>query len=751
MTALLTERDMPASVVRSSRAPGFPETGDDTSPTMLLNKALTEERQGNADAARAWFAEVSRQLPEWDEPVLRRAESFRFAGDDTEAGAAYERVLELNPNRPEALLGLGCLRLKCGDWQQAQTLILRCCAVAPDRADVWDALGVSLLLSGDWPAAESAFAEAHRLDPGNIEIALRRVDAALGAGSGETELCRLELASGNDPTNAALICARGALLERLGRRSEAADLLEVAVALAPGSATATAQLAQCLTREHRIAQAIPYFEAAIALAPDDLGLRNNHAAALVRANRHREAHDALEALIREHGEHVGLLCNLSNALASLGLQEEGAATARRAVEIAPGADTAWRTLCNALPYCDGIGGAALLQAYRSAAATLSRGTPGRVGTPPDPQRRIRLGLLSPALKVHPVGWLTVAAFEALDPEAFDIVCLGPHYADDPIQRQFRAIAAEWHTLDQHVGSARVEQLRGLEIDVLIELSGYGDHGLMGLCAERLAPVQVKWVGSQNHSTGLKEMDWFLTDRWETPPELAAFYAERLLVLPDGYVCYSPPAYAPPVAALPALRAGRVTFGCFNNLAKVTATVIETWSAILRRVPGSRFVLKCHQMADAQTRARILHGFARHGVAADRIELRGASPHRELLRQYGDIDIVLDPFPYNGGLTTCEALWMGVPTVTVPGETFASRHSTSHLSNVGLADWVAADRAEYERLAVRWAGDLAALAQLRQGLRARVKASPLCDGPRFGRNLGAALRHAWRDWCARERD
>ena len=251
-------------------------------------------------------------------------------------------------------------------------------------------------------------------------------------------------------------------------------------------------------------------------------------------------------------------------------------------------------------------------------------------------------------------------------------------------------------VDRYAGAAVGERIRELGIDVLIDLSGYGDQGFMTLCADRLAPVQVKWVGSQNHSTGLKEMDWFITDRWETPPDCEKFYSERLLVMPDGYVCYSPPAYAPEVAPPPFARNNFLTFGCFNNLAKVTPRVVAAWAAIMLRVPGSRLVLKCLQFNERATRDRLQAAFAAHGIEPARIELRGSSPHRELLAQYREIDIVLDPFPYSGGLTTCEALWMGVPTVALPGETFASRHSTSHLCNVGLADWVAVDLDDYQR-------------------------------------------------------
>ena len=231
-------------------------------------------------------------------------------------------------------------------------------------------------------------------------------------------------------------------------------------------------------------------------------------------------------------------------------------------------------------------------------------------------------------------------------------------------RRFRALAREWLDVDTLSDMALAEKARELGIDILIDLGGYGEAARMTACAYRLAPVQIKWVGMQNHSSGLAEMDWIITDRWETPPSWSTLYSERLLRLPDGYVCYSPPPYAPELVPLPALANGHITFGCFNNLAKVTPRVIATWCAILRRVPGSRLVLKTHQFSDETdrgTRARLR--FAAHGIAAvtDRAPRRIAATGLSC-GEYNDIDIVLDPFPYSGGLTTCEALWMGVPTI-----------------------------------------------------------------------------------------
>jgi predicted O-linked N-acetylglucosamine transferase (SPINDLY family) len=289
-------------------------------------------------------------------------------------------------------------------------------------------------------------------------------------------------------------------------------------------------------------------------------------------------------------------------------------------------------------------------------------------------------------------------------------------------------------------------IRGAAIDVLIDCGGWGDLGTLGICARRPAPLQVKWVGAQNQTTGLPEIDLFLTDHWETPAGSEPLCTEKLLRLADGYVCYAPRVDAPEVGPLPALSGGGVTFGCFNNLAKITPRVIATWAAILQRVPSARLLLKTQQFSDVPTCDAMRATFAMHGIDAARLVLHGITPHQGHLALHQSVDIVLDPFPYSGGLTTCESLWMGVPVLTLPGTSFAARHSASHLSNAGLADWIAPDIASYVEMAVSRAADISRLARLRAELRPMVKASPLTDAPRFGAHLGEALRAAWVAAC-----
>jgi predicted O-linked N-acetylglucosamine transferase (SPINDLY family) len=652
-------------------------------------------------------------------------------------------VLALNPDRETALLALGALAIEAGTPGDAIGPLLRCCGLCPRHPDAWPALGRAYQDAEEPKLALAAFGRAQRLAPRSIPVMHSLVAAAIAAGQGPPEAARLEAMSEGDPLNPVLHLARGLILDRLTLLDPALDALEAAVALAPEAKEPIALLAGVLSRTARAREAEAALRKALELDPRNPQLMNDHAALLMRLHRHAEASVLLRDVLHRHGPHASVICNLANATVCLGAQDDAVELARAAIALDPEAVLPRRALANTMPYQDGVTGGGLLRVARACADVLPRGSLPPPDRAPGRDRPLVVGLLSGTLRTHPVGWLTVAGIEHLDCDAFRIVCLSraPEPAD-PMAMRFHTVARSWEDVSALSDDALARHARELGIDIAIDLGGHGDAARMAACARRLAPVQIKWVGMQNHSSGLAEMDWFLTDRWETPPALESLYSERMLRLPDGYVCYSPPPHAPDVEPPPVFKNGYVTFGCFNNIAKITPRAIETWCAILGAVPRSRLVLKTHQLGDVPTAARFLKAFEGFGIAPDRVETRGSSPHRAFLASYNDIDIVLDPFPYCGGLTTCEALWMGVPTVTLPGEIFASRHSASHLSNAGFPGWVARDLAHYVDLAVTRARDPDGLALARATMRDRVRTSPLCDAPRFGRSLGAALRHAW---------
>ncbi len=727
---------------------------DGASPATWLNRALAERAAGDAAQADAILDALTDALPAWEEPHLRRAEAHRAAGRMDAAEAAYNQTLARAPDRLEALIALGSLLVASGRGMEAVPKLQRAVTLAPDNVEAWDALGLALLQIDETEAARAAVTEARQRAPLDVAIALHAAEAEFASGrdAAEAALAQAESASAKDPTNGAVLAMRGLLLTRLGRSAEAADVLEAACALGADTAPVLGLLGTVLASLDRMGAAEPVLRRALALAPDDPGINVALPTVLLRLHRHAEAASLLEAADERLGEDNVRAANRAAITLQLGEQAEAEIFARRAIALAPDSASGWRALCNVLPYRSGVTQSDMLSAARACAAAAKRADAAApvFASVADPDRRLRLGLLSGGLRTHPVGWLTIAGLEALDPAAFGVVAFAERTSlglQDPIARRFRVLAEAWHVTDGHSDAAVAELVRASGVDILLELGGHGEAGRLGVCAERAAPVQIKWVGSQTHSTGVAEMDWFITDRWESPLGAEAGFSERLLRLDDGYVCYAPPPGAPAVGALPALARGHVTFGCLNNLEKMTQETLDAWGAILCRVPNARLLLKTHQFGDPALVRGVANALARRGVDPARISCRGASSHHLHVATYAGIDVALDPFPYAGGLTTCEALWMGVPTVTLAGALFSGRHSTSHLSNVGLTDWVAQDIDQYVDRAVEAARDLAALDLLRASLRDRVRTSPLCDASRFGRSLGSALRHAWRDWCA----
>lgn len=288
------------------------------------------------------------------------------------------------------------------------------------------------------------------------------------------------------------------------------------------------------------------------------------------------------------------------------------------------------------------------------------------------------------------------------------------------------------------------------IDILIDLAGHTKDSQIMVFAARPAPVTASWLG-YSATTGLATMDWRITDAIADPPDAEAFYTERLMRLDGGFLCFQPAVEAPPVAPAPGPSRGHITFGSFNNQLKLNRRVIAAWAQILKAVPGSRLLIKSELMQDEGIAARLRDGITGEGIAADRIELRAPLPGMAShLAAYGEIDVALDPFPYNGTNTTCEALWMGVPVVSLVGERHSGRVGLDLLSRVGLQRLAAPDSVGYVRLAVDLVGDLGALAQLRRETRERIRASPLCDAPppRFAREFESAVRIMWQQYCAR---
>jgi predicted O-linked N-acetylglucosamine transferase (SPINDLY family) len=678
--------------------------------------------------------------------LFEEGQALRAAGDWRAAIAALEAASLINPGRAETLLSLAVLRLQHGEPTAAIGLVQRALGLRPGYAHAWATLGHAQMALADPSAALESFTQASALAPADLGFVMHRMEAAIKCNQTDALRDSAEAELAANPLSPAPLVSLGTLALHERRAEDAIDLLEAALTLDHSAPEPPMLLGSAYSLAMLPARAVPMQRLALDRDPENIDIMNDLAANLGRLYRFEEAVALFTSIIEKSGPSTLVLSNLAAIQSSLGEMEASREAAQEAMLLAPKDVRGNRAWCNQLPYQDGISAAYLLAALEAAAALLPPQAKLPVTVSRDPARKLRIGLLSNTLRRHPVGWLTLAGLEALDREAFSVHCFGRFDSEDVLANRFARFSASWQDTESMNDAALARCIHSSEIDILIDLGGFGDAGRINACAYRPAPLQVKWVGMQYHSTGLPFIDYFLTDNCETPPGYEAFYSEKLLRLPDGYICYAPPAYAPEIGTLPAARNGHITFGCLNNMMKMTPSTLSAWAEILHAVPDSHLLLRAPQFSDPGPRERISKYFADQGISAGRLQLCGRAQHRDFLNTYNEVDIALDPFPYSGGLSTCEAVYMGVPVLARAGEIFAARHSVSHLSNVGLPNWIAYSDAEYVSKAISFAADLQELATLRATLRHRVTASPLCDAPRFGKNLGQALRNIWVEYC-----
>lgn len=362
--------------------------------------------------------------------------------------------------------------------------------------------------------------------------------------------------------------------------------------------------------------------------------------------------------------------------------------------------------------------------------------------------RLRVGIVSGDLRTHPVGHFLESVLAHLDPARLELFAYSTTNEVDALSERIRPRFATWRVLKGVSDDAMAQRIHDDQVHILLDLAGHTSDNRLPVFAYKPAPVQVSWLG-YFATTGVPQMDYVLGDPYVAPADDTGHFVERLWRLPESYLCFSEPEHAIEPAALPAWKNGFVTFGCFNNLSKMNDAVVEQRAKVLQAVPGSRLFLKTKLLDNPAVRQTTRDRFAAHGIDPERLVLEGHAPRAELLATYNRVDIALDTFPYPGGTTSVEALWMAVPVLTRRGDSFLSRLGESICNNAGLSDWIASSEYEYVRKAVAFAQDLPRLASLRAGLRAQVLASPLFDAPRFARHFEDAMWGMWHCWLDKQ--
>lgn len=717
-----------------------------------LQAALEHQQAGRLEAAQRIYRKVLEQEPDNADALHLLGACFFQAGRHETAVEYIRRAIARNPSVAFYHLNLGNALQELGRIEEAELCYRQALRLDPKFSEAHNNLGNVLSRLGRLEEAAASLGQALRLRPdeplahnnrGALWLKQRRFAEAEAACR---EALRLRPAYAEACNNLAV-----ALLEQ-GRMADGEALCREALRLKPGYAEAHNTLGVALERQGRPEEALPWYQGAVRWNPASVEASNNCGSVLVKLNRLEEAGPYFSRALELRPDDPEALNNLGNLRQFRGQVAEAIALYRRALALQPDFHIAHSNLVFCLNYDPGCEPADLFREHRRWAERHAAATPFAAhSNDPDPNRRLRLGYVSPDFRGHPVAFFLEPVLEAHRREAFEVTCYSNVARPDDLTARFAALADHWRPIHGLPDGQVADEIRADRIDILVDLAGFTTGGRLLVLARKPAPVQVSWLGYPN-TTGLPTVDYRLTDAWADPPgETDAWHTEELVRLPRGFLCYRPPGDAPPAGELPSLGAGRVTFGCFNNLAKVTPGAIAAWAAILDRLPGSRLVLKSKPLADAGARRQIQEEFLRQGIPEPRLVLMGPIPaHSHHLQLYNEIDIALDTFPYNGTTTTCEALWMGVPVITVAGRRHASRVGASLLWNVGLPELIARSADESVELAVALARDGERMRRLRAGLRDRMARSALTGASAFTEALEQAYRRMWRRWCGSNR-
>ncbi len=543
-------------------------------------------------------------------------------------------------------------------------------------------------------------------DAGRIEEAIRLLD------DDAVEFAR-EIVE-NDPSRAFVIYALATVFRKTGQLDKAEQWYKKILKGGQDN-SACNELGTICRAQGRLSEAIQYRRKALQAYPDDAGVCNNLARDLIQAGEIKEGFDLLRKSVERAPEHADIRSNFLNHLHHLPDLDP---------QVLFDEHEQWGRL--------------------HAPPTLARVSHNN---PADPDRRLRVGYISPDFRTHSVAYFFEPLLDGHDRRNVEVYGYGnvtfPDRMTERLKRKFDHYRNVRGLRDETVARI-IEQDR---IDILVELAGHSDGNRLLVLARKPAPIQVTYLGYPD-TTGIQAVDYRLTDDLADSPQSQQFHTEKLVFLPDGFLCYRPPDFAPPVASPPAARKGYITFGSFNNSCKINPLIIALWAQILNAQPGSRLLLKFRAGDDQQVRERYFRRFERLGIPRDRVHIYGFKPAVEHLQLYGEVDIALDTYPYNGTTTTCDALWMGVPVISLVGECHVSRVGLSILTRVGLEFFAASTHQDYIDRAAALAAKPHALVKMRASMRQRMLAGRLCDANGFARSVETAYRKMWQRWCQR---
>jgi predicted O-linked N-acetylglucosamine transferase (SPINDLY family) len=705
--------------------------------------------QGNLGEAVTLYRKALGFNPE----LLTAHQNLGFAllnlGQLAAAEESLHRVVALAPGHAAAWQSLGVIAAQRGDFVRAETMLRRALELQPEYFDAHNNLGNLLMEVARPSEAEASFRRALELKPDHVEAHYNMGILLMNARRlSEAEACYRRVLQ-LKPDYVEAHCGLGNVCKQTSRPVEAEACYRRAVELKPDYVEALNNLGNLLIEVRQLSEAEACFRRALDAKPEFAEAHSNLGNSLRGQGRIVEAEASYRRALQIKPDFAEGQCSLGDTLRYLGRLDEAETCYRRALQIKPDFTEAYNNLLFSMNYSNKN-----VAQSREEALRYGRMATGKAAAHfsswqcVDQPVRLRVGLVSGDLCEHPVGYFLEGLLLNIDPARVELLAYPSHHKVDVLTARIKPCFTAWKPLHGQSDEVAAKMIHDDGVHILIDLSGHTAHNRLPVFARRPAPVQVSWLG-YFATTGVAEMDYFIADSLTLPESEEVHFTEKIWRLPETRLCFTAPDVEVPVSRLPALDNGYVTFACFNNLAKMNDAVVALWARILAAVPGSYLFLKAEPLKELSVRQNVIARFVARGVSADKLILEGFAPRGDYLAAYHRVDIALDPFPYTGGTTTAEAIWMGVPVLTLAGDRIVSRQGVGLLTNAGLPEWIAFDADDYVARAVAHAGDLPRLAKLRGGLRQQVLASPVFDAPRFARHFESALSGMWEKWCGKQ--
>jgi len=685
--------------------------------------------------------------------LLEEGSAFEKQRQLEKALLCFDKAIQLDSNLGNAHFYRGNVLLELGRAETSIAAYRKALELKPDSAATYYNIGNAYLHLSNPADAAAAYHKAIELKPDFADAEVAIGGALEELGQFNHALIHYQRAIAIQPDYAEAHYNLGGVWTILDQLDNAVISYQLATVIKPDYAEAHYNLGTTFHQLKECENAIASYKRAIEIKPDYAEAHNNLGATLEVLRKFGEATASYQRALTIKADFLEALCNIGLSLQYLGKLDAAQTCIRRALEINPEYSSAHSNLLFIQNYMAGQSPSQLLaeaQRFGEVVARLARPY-NTWSNSAEVNRCLRIGLVSGDLGDHPVGFFVdsvLSALAATNADRLEIFVYSNRFCSGEINERLKACCRRWYSAVGVSDKVLAQRIHEDTVDILIDLSGHTGLNRLPVFAWKPAPIQVSWLG-YFATTGVTAIDYLIADPWTLPPSEEPHFTEAIWRLPETRLCFTPPNVAVDVSALPALNNGYLTFGCFNNLSKMNEDVVALWARVLTAVPNSRLLLKAPQLGEASTQKSVMESFAAHYINCDRLIFESYVPRADYLAAYQRVDIALDPFPYPGGTTTVEALWMGVPVLTLTGERFLARQGVGLLMNAGLPDWVATDPDDYVARAVAHASDLQRLAALRSRLRAHVLASPIFDAPRFAKHFESALRDMWKIWCEKQ--